>query len=329
MERVNFSRLINTLLAVSVLIPFALQDILGGFTPWNIAVSAFIVGWVFIGFSFYYFGKWSRVDRPVLFRVEREPVVKISTITGDTPASFYGTVRCENQPLISPYTKTSCVYYHYIKEKYDGEHWRVVETRCNHVPFFVDDGTGCIHIRFGFIRQPLTEAEDEVGDLPDYSNSELDARKAVYQHEYSEKGLVPLLPDRYRVSEYVLEPNMKVFVYGWTYKKDSKRIAVASRNVPLIVSRKTKDAYLQDFAVGDSFFYTHNFLLYIGVIVLYFAIDHFFSINMAFLLVALAGITARMVIQIRNRMVVLRNRIRNAESQIVIETKNAPIWCHS
>jgi LemA protein len=119
----------------------------------------------------------------------------------------------------------------------------------------------------------------------------------------------------------VLESNREVFVHGWTYKQDNKRIAVVSRGVPLIVSMKTKDAYLEDFAVGDSFFYTHNFLLYIGVILLYLAINHFFPISVAFLLVALAGITARMVIQIRNRMVVLRNRIRNAESQIAIEMR--------
>jgi len=290
------------------------------FLSWGL--TFLVIGIVFIIGSFYYFYKWQTINS-ILFRVERQPLTRISMISSDVPVAIEGKIEEDDTTLISPFKKTKCVFYHYIEEKYvrsgDSSHWKIIENKSEHVPFHVVDSTGKISVS-------LQNVDSDLGDYKlvknkiinmqflDYSNSEVDAKKLVFHENIGEdKGI--------RISEYVLEPAQDVFVYGWVYSNKSGKFISESKESPLIVSRKNKENYLEDFAIGNNFFYSNNLLLFIGVMVLYYSLNYLFNISILYLYFMILIIFLRMIAQSYNRMIILRSRLRNSSSQIDIELK--------
>ncbi len=330
MERINIKKIGIVLLIIVAAILIFGSDSDDAIPDKNFFIAKVIlIAIVLIGASFYYTYKWFVVDS-ILFKVDRDPLIKIGTINSGVPASFEGIIKT-NKPLISPHSQTPCVFYHYILEKYirAGKHsrWSVVENKSNNVPFQVSDDSGEITVNLRNIDSDLGHYKlNSVRDYkyPDYLHSEVDAEKILDKLNFEkEKKFLFFFnkEDQYRVSEYILKPQQKVFVYGWVYDESKQKVVSESKDTPLIVSRKSKDAFLADFAVGSKHFYSSNLLLFIAVTALYFAIRAVFSIPLYILGILLLAVIVKMIIQIYNRIITLRNRMDNALSQIDIEMK--------
>lgn len=291
------------------------------------AFKFLIAALILVAASFYFFYKWYNTNS-MIYKIERQPISKINMIGEDTPTSFYGDIK-EDEPLLtSPFTNTKCVFYHYIKEKYvrsgDSSYWKVVENKSNHVKFHVDDGTGTIHVSLRNIDSDLGKFalnKKNTNSYLDYSNSEVDALKMAYQTYGEGKTWLGFQDKSVRYNEYVLTPGENIFVYGWAYPEGNEKMVAENKDCPLIISRKTKEAYIEDFSIGDSFFYTNNLFLYIGAIMAYFSLSYLYGIGLWFLALLLSIISIKMVIQVYNRMIELRNRISNSKAQIDIELK--------
>ncbi len=328
MERIGFKH------ALALLIPIAISIFLFGDEDCDscYSIEAFgfklvVIGLVFIGAAFYFSRKWFDADS-LLYCIQRQPVNAIAMITSEIPTALQGIIKCAS-PLVSPLTKTTCVFYHYIKEQYvpgENGHWEIIQNQSNNTEFLVDDKTGTIAVNLRNVDSDLSKfklAKKPVNGLLDFSNSEVDAAKTVFRRplEETKKFLFFSSKVKFRESEFVLRVGEPVFVCGWVYRENGKKIVAEEKNHPLIVSRKTKEGFLDDFVVGDEFFYQNNFLLFFGVGLLGIPL---FLAKMADPLVigiAIALISGKMIVEIFNRMVELRNRLGNAKSQIGIELK--------
>ncbi len=146
----------------------------------------------------------------------------------------------------------------------------------------------------------------------DYENSEVDCIKSIFHRDCGNNE---------RESEYILVPDMDVFVNGWVHKIRNQKIIAENEHMPLIVSRKTKEAYLEDFAKGDNFFFTSNFILLIGGIIAAFSFSFIGLFALEWVLVVPAIVFIRIIYNSYNRMLELSKRCDNALSQIDIELK--------
>ncbi len=317
MDRINWNYVIGVLALIAfVIFIWGGEDCGDCYSPEVLGFKSIVVGFVVIGASFYYSYKWYAND-PILFRVSRQPLTEIRTITSEIPAAFSGIITSP-QTIISKYTNTPCVFYHSIKEEEQGsgdnKKWVIIENECRHVPFSVDDGSGQINVNLRFVDSDLStfkiEKKFEDHRFVDYGHSEVDAEKKAFHKPLGVKQ---------RISEYVLSPGKKIFVYGFVYKEENQKIVAEAQYIPLVVSRKTKEAFLEDFTIGDEFFYQNNFLLFIGSTLVFIPLHLGVQLDWIYLAAAFFLISLKMTIESYNRIVELHMRIKNAQSQIKIE----------
>ncbi|MCX8190416.1 MAG: LemA family protein [Candidatus Diapherotrites archaeon] len=326
MERINILHVITVL---SVIIIFVILLTLNKIEMWP--VSAFIVGGSLVIATFIFTRKWERYDS-ILYKIQRQPIIPAKFCTPGTPAQVYGKIVAKEPLLNSPFTKTPCVFYHYIEEKYvqSGKHsyWRVDVNKMNYVHFEVIDKSGSISVDLRNVDSVLgshIKLAKQNKDLRfvDYDNSELDVHETAKMQNFNRptQFLFLKVSELCRASEYVLKEGDMVFVNGWVYEENGKKFIAESAEMPLIVSIKDKEKYLEEFAKGDNFFYQSNLLLLLGSILIFWLANHFFGLPMIYFGVALAIILARVVYTSYNRFVTLEKRCENASSQIMIELK--------
>lgn len=120
-----------------------------------------------------------------------------------------------------------------------------------------------------------------------------------------------------RITEYVLLPGEKVFAYG---RVNEDRVLREAPGFPVIISRKTKNDYLADFAEGDTFFFTSQArfaaaFAFAGIVA--FMLDNRLGTIVAVILAGAASFL--LLFGAYNRIVELSQRIENSQSQIDIE----------
>jgi LemA protein len=323
MERINFWSIIFILFGVSLFIFFITgSNCSGCFSNEALFLKLFVIGLMFIGATFLMSHKWAKINT-LLYKIERQPLLSIAACTDEVPAQVCGEIIPKEGVLKSPVTNTECVYYHYIKERYEKHNkhssWVVVQNNSNHVPFKVKDESGEITVNLAnvdsdlgsfLVNKPKYDEEDHF--FVDYENSEVDCIKSIYKKSCGVNE---------RESEYILVPNMKVFVNGWVHKIKNQKIIAEHEYMPLIVSRKTKEAYLEDFAKGDNFFFTSNFILMIGGVVLVFSLSFIGLFSWTWIALVPVIMLIRITYNSYNRMLELSKRCDNALSQIDIELK--------
>src|SRR3989344_1525725 len=300
MERISFKKMFLILGGIAlVIIALSGDDCDECFSPQALSLKIILIGFLFIGGSFYYFYKWVATDS-LIFKIERQPIESIDTIAKEVPVAFSGEIQSKEKLLLSPYSKTPCVFYHYIKEKFvqsdKSSHWEIVENNANHIYFSVKDTTGLIDVDLRNVDSDLGKYSLKLknNNYVDYSHSEIDAEKICFQKRADEvkKNFFGFnSTSKFRVSEYVLRSQQKVFVYGYVHEEKNKKIVAEYKDIPLILSRKTKEKFIEDFAVGDSFFYSHNFILALGFIALYFSLYYFYHLSIIYLIGGLALIS--------------------------------------
>jgi len=324
MERINFWSVFIGLAVLSFIIfTLSSEDCDVCFSNGAMFLKFLIIGSMFIGATFIMSHKWAKINT-LLYKIERQPLLSVAACTDEVPAQVYGEIIPDGVTLQSFATKTECVYYHYIKEQYqssgDSGSWVVVQNIFKHVPFKVKDESGEITVNltnvdsdfstFAIDKKKYLQKDEHF--LIDYAHSEVDCIKSIYHNSCGNNK---------RESEYILVPNMLVFVNGWVHKIGNQKIIAENEHMPLIVSRKTKDAYLEDFAKGDNFFYTSNFILLIGGMTVLFAFSFVGLFALEWVLIIPLIVFIRIIYNSYNRMLELSNRCDNALSQIDIELK--------
>jgi len=232
------------------------------------------------------------------------------------------------------YANTPCVYFHSIKEQYvrqgKSSKWVIVENIALFIPFCIKDEKGSLGIDLldadsDFSRYKMPLFHEKVS-YP--KNSEIDCDALLKHSPYieSKSGFLGITTSqRYRRSEFVLLPGTKVFVCGVVLKSDGKLTLHENGKYPLIISKKSRDQYVQEFYRGGSLVYLSHFFVAIGYTVLMFSLNYFLKLEPNFLtFLLLAGnlmLLGSIIFSLYNRVVTLRQRAENALSNIEIDLK--------
>lgn len=332
MRRITFYSTIAFLFVISFfVIIFTGKHCTTCFSPAAMALKLFISGLI-IMFGSFYFKRIFLETEKVIFDIESEPVIHTDEATDGVPFAGEGIIENEEgQALRSPYTDTPCVYYHSVTEKLvksgKNSHWVLVENVAKFAIFNLKDIKGRLKINlanmdddFSLYHIPLPEKN------PNPENSEIDCRTLLKNYNYIENkpGFLGFsVSTKYRRSEYVLEPDAKVFVYGIVKNKDGQLVLQEDERCPLVISRKSHDEYINDFYRGVSLVYLSPVLMAIGYTVSLFSASYLFQWNaLIFWLLFLSGnviIAGSFFSSLYNRIITFKTRALNAESNIDVE----------
>lgn len=335
MKRVTIGSTLATLLVICfIIIILSGEDCDFCFSAPVMAIKLFACGLVlFIG-SLYFTKLFLKTEKQ-MFAIETLPLLKTDEATEDVPFSCEGTVRAiDGNLLSSPYTHSPCVYYHSITEEYvksgKSSEWRIIDNLVNFVPFHITDKRGTLKVSLlnldsDFSGYTLQSVKTYV---PDPKNSEVDCIALIKHASY--------IPDakktgffshgrRMRRSEFILPPDTNVFAYGFISKWNKELVLHEDPQHPLIISRKTKDEYIEEFYKGASLIYFVHLLTALGFTIAILSLNYFTNLHPAILLpVLVLGngiITGSVVFTMYNRLMTLKQRAINALSNIDIELK--------
>lgn len=108
-------------------------------------------------------------------------------------------------------------------------------------------------------------------------------------------------------------------------RKNGELVLRESEKIPLIISRKSRDQYVEEFYRGSNFVYFSHFLSALGFTISVLGISRYFnipgSITSLFLFFGNFIILGSSVFSLYNRIVTLKNRALNALSNIEAELK--------
>lgn len=305
---------------------YPLRNIERGFSISLMAFRFLAVGIILIVGGIYFKKEFLRVEK-IIFEIESLPLLKTDEAVDGVPFAGEGVVEPEEgKVLYSPYTKTPCVYFHSIKEKYlQKDDWEIVENLAHYVPFWIRDERGKLKVDlknldedFSSYRIPLKEK-----NVPDPKNSEVDCENVL--NEVIFKREHPLVISKYRIKEFVLKPETKVFVYGMVSKTNGELVLHEAEGYPLIISRKSRENYVKEFYQGEELVYFSHILVALGFTFSLFALEYFLKLSSSttsfFLVFGNSLILVSMIFSLYNRLVTLRQRALNALSNIKVELK--------
>lgn len=337
MKRITFFSILASIGTICFLVIFT--DCNKCFSFSAMALKFSICGLVIIITGIYFTREFFKVEN-IIFRIESQPLLETDEATDGVPFAGEGVVVNEGDRILkSFYTRTPCVYFHSIEEKYisgEADYWEIVENIARFIPFYIKDRRGKLKIDltnldtdFSGYRIPL-----EKTGTPDPKNSEIDCDVVLKHQPYyppgeTKKGFLSSFfigaRSKYRISEFVLKPGTKVFVYGMVFKKNNQLILGEDKKHPLIISKKNRDQYVEEFYRGRNLVYIIHFLVALGFTIVFLAINYFLKLNPINLLIILfAGnsiIIGSIIFSIYNRIITLKNRALNALSNIDIELK--------
>lgn len=271
----------------------------------------------------------------IIFDVEAEPLRETDEAVDGVPFAGEGAVEAmEGKTLKSPYSQKDCVYFHSIKEQYvkrgKSSSWQVVENLAVFVPFYLKDEKGRLEIDLSNIDYDFSKYHipllHEKAHYP--ANSEVDCWPVLLKSGYNEGGQGfwgSLGATRYRQTEYVLAPGVKIFAYGMVEKSGNDLVLHEHNQYPLIISQKKREQYVRDFYRGDKLVYLANFLIAFGFSVFVLALNYFLKMppDQVLAILALGNIIilGSITLTIYNRVVTLKQRALNALSNIDIDLK--------
>jgi len=335
MERITLASTISALVGGTLLIGYTTLHLMSDAA--GLALALMFMGiYVIIGSIF--FTQKFRTMEDIALRIDRQEILGTDEAVEGVPFAGVGTIECD-QPLTSPYTSQSCMYYHSIREQYTGgknAHWRIDENLTSFAPFYIRDKAGRLRVDLTNMDDDFSEYKLEKGTrIYDPQNSEVDCDKVLDKQEYTEEEgsgikLFFIGPElkytyQYRKSEFVLVPNTDVFVFGMIRKKDSELVLEEAEGFPLIITRKNKEKYLEDFSRGDSLVYLVHMLVAFGFTIAIFSANYFFNLSGILLTLPLAIgnilIFGSVGFSLYNRFIKLDQNTRNALSNIDIELK--------
>ncbi len=305
------------------------------FSPPVMAVKFFLCGLLIIISTIYFTKEFQKFEK-IIFDIESLPLLETDEAVDGVPFVGEGIVEPEGEEILrSPYTKTPCVYFHSIKEKYvkegKNEYWKIVENLVHFIPFYIKDERGKLKIDLTNLDKDFSgyEIPSKKEDVPNPKNSEIDCEPLLIHqpwHPEDEKWFFFFFPEeKYRISEFVLRPGTKVFVHGMVSRKNGQLVLCEAENHPLVISKKNRDQYVRDFYRGSNLTYMSHFFLAIGFTFTLLSINYFLKINPTKLLISLflgnSIILGTSLFSLYNRIITLKHRALNALSNIDVELK--------
>lgn len=272
----------------------------------------------------------------LIFDIETQPTLELNEATDGVPFAGYGKVEApDGKTLISPFTKTACVYYHSIKEIYirSGKHgsWKIIGNMVNFIPFYLTDGKGKLTVDVTNLDEDFSGYKLPMPRLiPDPKYSEIDCIPILKKQESSEikeKAVLGIFDSEseIRLTEYILIPGVKVFAYGMVTDRGKGLVLHEDQRNPLIISSKTKERFIEEFYKGGNLTYLVHFLVALGFTITILSLNYLLNLNsIIFLNILLIGnsiITGSIVFSVFNRMITLKQRALTAQSNIDIELK--------
>lgn len=338
MKRVTVYSTIGAILTICFFIVIAAgEDCDGCFSPPVMALKFLACGFVVIVVTLL-FRRDFKKHEGIAFEIEGQPLLETDEATDGVPFAGQGMIDAEDgKALVSPFTGTKCVYYHSILEKYvkrgKRSAWEIQQNAVNYVPFHFKDGRGTINVLLSNMDEDFSGFDIHLGPggFHDPQHSEIDCLAVLKKSEYAENSKtnflgIPFSSTRYRRSEYVLVPGTKVFIYGTIVKLDGGKLAIReNEQCPLIISMKDRDRYVEDFYKGSGLLYFSYVLIALGYTVILNAANYFFRFEGLFLsLLLIIGNTAILsgiIFSLYNRLITLKHRALNAQSNIEVELK--------
>ncbi len=287
------------------------------------AVKFFICGLV-LAIGGIYFTKEFLKTETLIFDVESYPLLETDEAVDGVPFAGEGVIETKDGKVLnSPFFNISCVYFHFIKEKLvrsdRSSYWEIVENVALFLPFYVVDERGKLEVDLTNLDYDLSNYKIplEERNVPNPQNSEIDC-DAIKDQQILEG-------EKYRVSEYVLRPGTKVFVYGMVSRRDGKLVLHEAEGHPLIISKKSRDQYVEEFYKGGNLVYFSHFLVSLGYTFSLLSINYLSKRN-PFILFNLLFIGNFIILgsslfSLYNRIITLKNRALNALSNIEVELK--------
>lgn len=335
MKRISITSTVKTLFIIClIIIIFSLKNCDSCYSLPVMMIKFFISGMIiFIG-SIYFTKLYLKTEK-VIHDIEALPLLETDEAVGGIPFSCEGIISAdEDKILYSPYTNLPCVYYHSIKEEYRREgknkRWVVVENQVNFIPFYIADKRGKLKVDLtnmdnDFSGYQLGGKYEMVYD-PKFSEVDCDAvmKHQAYDENKTVLGFVSL-STTLRRNEFILAPNTRVFVYGYVSKFASGLILREHPLHPLLISKKTKDMYIEEFYKGKNLVFFIHVLLSIGFTVSLLSLNYFMLLDSNLLIIILffgnLCISGSIVFTMYNRIFTLRERTLCALSSIDIELK--------
>lgn len=333
MERITIGTLIGVAALGLLIFLFGWKGCDECYAPSAMGLKAILYGFFVIAASVFYTHKFLSIESTI-FKIDRQEILDVREATEGTPFAGEGEVVAD-RTIKSPYTGTDCVYYHAVTEAWRkrnrSSEWVVIENLVKFVPFRVKDRSGEIEIAIECIDKDFSEYKIKPihTNVPNPKHSEIECfqllNKQKFEYKYAEVPLlkIPLTESRRR-SEWALLPGTKVFVYGYVEKRDNKYVLRETAEHPLIISLKSKDAYVEEFYKGGNLIYASHFFISLGYTVALIGLGYF-DIGTAFLLPAFfignAIIIGSIVFSLWNRIVQLDKRAENALAEINVELK--------
>jgi LemA protein len=334
MKRVTISSTIGVLLTICFLI-----IILSGqhcdfcFSAQGMMIKFFVSGLVIFVGSIYFTMLYLKTEKEI-FNIESLPLLETNEAVDGVPFSCEGKVTQGENILYSPYTNTACVYYHSITEKYvqsgRRSRWIIVENICGYTPFFITDSRGKLKVDPTNLDNDFSGFKIDFRNrrIPDPENSEIDCIPILKHQAFGENntflGFIPVVSNLRR-SEYVLIPYMQVFAYGYISKRNDELVLHEYPKFPLIISMKTKEAYIEEFYKGRNLVFLVHVLLTVGFTISLLSINYFLNLYPIILYsILLAGnlvINISIIFTMYNRIMTLKQRAQVALSDIDIELK--------
>ncbi len=322
MYRIGFSLFLGLFVVMAIallLMSIALSSIVGK-NPLLFGFNLESMGYLLIGvlffLGFYYFNKECKKADAKMYKIEREPISPAGYCTTEVPVQLLGKIKANSELLVSPYTKTPCVFYQYLHQREVGygktRHLETIEKSSKYIDFSVIDDTGEVKVSLrnvDFVIGGFKIPEEK--NFVDYPDSEIDPVTTNFMKKIGE--------DIYY--EHILPNDQKVFVNGWVNQENTEKIISEHEHTPLIISVKTKAGYLEEFTDRDSFFYKSNVFFLIGLTAIFFGLINFFNLSLVIIVIPIGITLAKTIYEIYNRMVELKKRCENALSQIDIELK--------
>ena len=298
------------------------------------AVKFFISGLVIMVGTIYFTRIFLQMEN-IVFDIESQPLLETAEATADVPFAGEGIIEPKEEKILSsPYTKTPCIYFHSIKERYvrsgKSSHWEIVENISLFVPFYIKDERGKLEVFLSNLDDDFSKYQIPVNieGVPNPKNSEVDCDPMLYRNSFSpaDSSLgIFSAGTKYRWSEFVLRPNTKVFAYGMVSKESDELFLHEDERCPLIISKKNRDQYVEEFYRGGNLVYFSHFLVSIGYTIALPSVNYFFHFNpislLTFILIGNGIITGSVIFSLYNRIISLKERALNSLSNIDVELK--------
>lgn len=336
MKRVTVASTIATLAIVCfIIVILSGEDCNECFSASAMAVKFLICGLVIIVGTIYFTRIFLKMEN-IVFDIESLPLLETTEAAAEVPFAGEGIVEPKGEKIItSPYTKTPCVYFHSIKERYvrsgKSSHWEIIENSSLFIPFYIKDERGKLEVCLSNLDDDFSKYKIPVNieGVPNPKNSEVDCDRMLFHSSFapaeSYSSGIFSIGTKYRWSEFVLRPKTKVFAYGMVSKEDGELFLHEDERCPLLISKKNRDQYVEEFYRGGNLVYFSHFLISTGYSIALLATNYFFHLNpISLLILLLIGngiITGSVIFSLYNRIVSLKLRALNSLSNIDIELK--------